>query len=157
MVQRIHNSLFILRKGMILCVIIAVLAAITGFMMMKPLDLQDKENALQQCYCIAYPVCVMLLYTITFMPFVYSPSRELLHSPQNKMGRNNYSIFIPVFINVCHNIVVVLQDNSLPRKIYSQKSYYNILLLRFILRHSIYSEEHHHSHHFIIYTDHPVS
>ena len=36
------------------------------------------------------------------------------------MGRNNYSIFIPVFINVCHNIVVVLQDNSLPRKIYSQ-------------------------------------
>ena len=79
MVQRIHNSLFILRKGMILCVIIAVLAAITGFMMMKPLDLQDKENALQQCYCIAYPVCVMLLYTITFMPFVYSPSRELFY------------------------------------------------------------------------------
>ena len=43
MVQRIHNSLFILRKGMILCVIIAVLAAITGFMMMKPLDLVRKS------------------------------------------------------------------------------------------------------------------
>ena len=157
MVQRIHNSLFILRKGMILCVIIAVLAAITGFMMMKPLDLQDKENALQQCYCIAYPVCVMLLYTITFMPFVYSPSRELFYIAHRIKWVETIIPFLPVFINVCHNIVVVLQDNSLPRKIYSQKSYYNILLLRFILRHSIYSEEHHHSHHFIIYTDHPVS
>jgi len=153
MAQRIHNSLFILRKGMILCVIIAILAAITGFMMMKNLDPQDKENALQQCYCVAYPVCVMLLYTITFMPFVYSPSRELFYITH----RIKWVETIIPFLYLSLLIVVVLQDNSLPRKIYSQKSYYNILLLRFILRCSIYSEEHHHSHHFIIYTDHPVS
>ena len=45
------------------------------------------------------------------------------------MGRNNYSIFIPVFINVCHNIVVVLQDGT----VYTAKNITIAIILSFTL------------------------